>query len=71
MVKYTLKILRCGHRKIFIVCLNIFQNYAKRLNRIIPSKQLGSLAVLVNIHYLVWYFLKSKRVLGRHLPAQS
>ena len=28
MVKHTLKILRCEHRKIFKVCLAIFQHYA-------------------------------------------
>ena len=27
MAKHTLKILRCEHRKIFIVCLAIFQHY--------------------------------------------
>ena len=28
MAKHTLKILRCEHRKIFKVCLAIFQHYA-------------------------------------------
>ena len=28
MAKHTLKILRCKHRKIFKVCLAIFQHYA-------------------------------------------
>ena len=28
MAKHTLKILRCEHRKIFKVCLAIFQRYA-------------------------------------------
>ena len=27
MAKHTLKILRCSHRKIFKVCLAIFQHY--------------------------------------------
>ena len=27
MTKHTLKILRCSHRKIFEVCLGIFQHY--------------------------------------------
>ena len=27
MAKHTLKILRCEHRKIFKVCLAIFQHY--------------------------------------------
>ena len=28
MAKYTLKILRCSHRKIFKVCSAIFQHFA-------------------------------------------
>ena len=30
MAKHTLKILRCEHRKIFKVCLAIFQHYEKK-----------------------------------------
>ena len=33
MAKHTLKILRCEHRKIFEVCLAIFQHYEKGLNK--------------------------------------
>ena len=33
MAKHTLKILRCSHRKIFKVCLAIFQHYAIKGNQ--------------------------------------
>ena len=32
MVKHTLKILRCSHRKILKVCLTIFQHMHERVN---------------------------------------
>ena len=31
MSKHTFKVLRCSHRKIFKVCLAIFQHYMKGL----------------------------------------
>ena len=30
MAKHTFKVLRCEHRKIFKVCLAIFQHYEKK-----------------------------------------
>ena len=33
MAKHTLKILRCEHRKIFKVCLTIFQHYAIKVKK--------------------------------------
>ena len=38
MAKHTLKILRCEHRKIFKVCLAIFQHYAIKFKIILKLK---------------------------------
>ena len=39
MAKHTLKILRCEHRKIFKVCLAIFQHYEIKVKLIIENSK--------------------------------
>ena len=50
MVKHTLKILRCEHRKILKVCLAIFQHYAIR------GLSIETINNFIKILYLDLYF---------------
>ena len=47
MAKHTLKILRCEHRKIFKVCLAIFQHYAIKVNEMFQNNILAEQLLLM------------------------
>ena len=62
MAKYTLKFLRCEHRKIFKVCLAILEHLHERVKMLYASYGFVGCVIcnMYNIKFCIRFWLKDK-----------